>query len=172
MIVGVTNCPSTTMSIAKPAAGSSPWAKVGAVTTPTKTSTTKVAIGPTTGMKFSVAANAPKPIAFGVLVNEQMTPVIAPTNKLITVTVSKYLASPDSISLRIFKTVNRELRLANVMTSPRRRSGHFAMNKSSTTRKKRNPVIGGNRTPSVVGTQSSPGIGRETASLVGAIPAV
>ena len=45
--------------------------------------TTKVAIGPTTGIKFSVAANAPKPMACGIPVKAQMTPAIAPTDKLI-----------------------------------------------------------------------------------------
>ena len=58
------------------------------------------------------------------------------------------------------------------MTSPRRKSGHFAMNKRSTTRKNKKPVMGGNRTPIVVGTQSMPGNGNGTASPAGPLPTV
>ena len=59
------------------------------MTTPTRRRTTKVTIGPMIGMKFSAAARAPNPIAFGVPVRAQITPVSAPTPTLISVTIKR-----------------------------------------------------------------------------------
>ena len=64
-------------------------------------------------------------------------------------------------------TVSRESRLANVMTRARRKSGHAPMKRRSTTRKNKNPVIGGNRMEIVHGAQEIPGKGSATASPFG-----
>ena len=53
------------------------------------------------------------------------------------------------------------------MTRPRRKSGHSEITKSSTTRKNRKPVIGGNKSEIVDGTQEIPGTGIATALGVG-----
>ena len=89
MMVGVTNCPSTMIRRRNPAAGRRPKANVGSVTTPTSTRTANIAVGPMIGIKLSVAANAPNPIAFGNPVNAQITPVTAPTDTLISATIKR-----------------------------------------------------------------------------------
>ena len=55
------------------------------------------------------------------------------------------------------------------MTRPRRKSGHSEMTKSSTTRKNRKPVIGGNKIEIVEGTQEIPGKGMATALGAGGV---
>src|ERR1700722_205516 len=58
------------------------------------------------------------------------------------------------------------------MTLTRRQTGHSEITKSSTTRKKRKPVIGGSKIEIVDGTQEIPGRGMETATALGGSPIV
>ena len=56
---------------------------------PTTASTTIIRIGPTIGMKLSVAASAPKPRGKGNPVRNAITPAAAPTQRLMQVTVRR-----------------------------------------------------------------------------------
>src|SRR5208283_5500904 len=79
MIVGVMNWPSANTISMKNAAGRIPAPRLGAVPIPASPSTTTIRIGPTIGMKLSVAASAPKPKGNGNPVSAAITAAAAPT---------------------------------------------------------------------------------------------
>ena len=65
---------------------SSPAPMLGNATWPTTTRTANVATGPMIGMKFRIAASAPRPAGLGMPVTAQIRPVTTPTPTLIMVT--------------------------------------------------------------------------------------